>query len=147
MKKIWGHFITSHGLNWELYRYYWVHVTPRHASPLKTKSWSKLVKVSRTWSPGQIGHKSGSEKATRTRPGRVNPGLQTRVWCNPDPNRGLHSLSISLYPGLLYADFVLIKIAPDYFHYYTSDYIETDLKKNTHTLFGLLPSQPHKIHS
>ena len=30
--------------------------------PLKTKSWSKLVKVSRTWSPGQIGHRWSSDQ-------------------------------------------------------------------------------------
>ena len=31
-------------------------------STLKTKSWSKLVKVSRTWSPGQISHKWSSDQ-------------------------------------------------------------------------------------
>ena len=34
----------------------WVYQT------LKTKSWSKLVKVSRTWSPGQTGHKWSSDQ-------------------------------------------------------------------------------------
>ncbi len=30
--------------------------------PLKTKSWSKLVKLSRTWSLGQVGHKWSSDE-------------------------------------------------------------------------------------
>ena len=33
---------------------------------------------------------------TRLRPlGRINPGLQSRVWCRPDPNHGLYSLTPS----------------------------------------------------
>ena len=93
-------FFNASGLGNVLYRYYWVRITPRHASPRSTR-WrkqcleSRSEKATRTryqvrvtfsiYSAGQkFDSSQGSTRLLGLRPSAlVDPWLEPHVWCKP----------------------------------------------------------------
>ncbi len=97
-----------------LYHYYWVRVTPRHPSPRLTR-WRKQClesgsgKATRT--RYQVGSSHGSTQPLGLRPsGHVDPWLEPRIWCNPDPKRGLYSLNLSRSPPIYLKVIISLKV-------------------------------------